>query len=69
METRMNNEIAVLRQGLTGQRPVDEAVLTSAAILSDRLEMLKRSSPLFEAVSFSPEVEAMMAQQLTAVAN
>ena len=69
METRMNNEIAVLRQGLTGQRLVDEAVLTSAAILSDRLEMLKQSSPLFEHVSFSPEVEAMMAQQLTAVAN
>ena len=69
METRMNNEIEMLRQGLTGQRPVDEAVLTSAAILSDRLEMLKRSSSLFEAVSFSPEVEAMMAQQLTAVAN
>ena len=69
METRMNNEIAVLRQGLTGQRPVDDAVLTSAAILSDRLEMLKRSSSLFDAVSFSPEVEAMMAQQLTAVAN
>ena len=69
METRMNNEIEMLRQGLTGQRPVDEAVLTSAAILSDRLEMLKQSSPLFEAVSFSPEVEAMMAEQLTAVAN
>ncbi len=69
METRMNNEIAVLRQGLTGQRPVDEAVLTSATILSDRLDMLKQSSPLFEAVSFSPEVEAMMAGQLTAAAN
>jgi len=69
METRMNNEIEMLRQGLTGQRPVDEAVLTSAAILSDRLEMLKRNSPMFEAVSFSPEVEAMMAGQLTAVAN
>ncbi len=69
METRMNNEIAVLRQGLTGQRPVDEAVLTSAAILSDRLDMLKQSSPLFEHVSFSPEVEAMMAGQLTAAAN
>lgn len=69
METRMNNEIEMLRQGLTGQRPVDDAVLTSAAILSDRLEMLKQSSSLFEAVSFSPEVEAMMAEQLTAVAN
>jgi hypothetical protein len=31
--------------------------------------MLKQSSPLFEAVSFSPEVEVMMAEQLTAVAN
>ena len=69
METRMNNEVEVLRQGLVGQRPVDEEVLTSAAVLGDRLEMLKRSSPLFEAVSFSPEVEAMMADQLTAVVN
>jgi hypothetical protein len=69
METRMKNEIEILRQGLIGQQPVDEAVLTSAAVLGDRLEMLKQSSPLFEAVSFSPDVEAMMAQQLTAVVN
>ena len=69
MKTRMNHEIEVLRQGLVGQRPVDEEVLTSAAVLSDRLEMLKRSNPLFAAVSFSPEVEAMMAEQLTAVVN
>ena len=69
METRMDNEIEVLRQGLVGQRQVDEEVLTSAAVLGDRLEMLKRSSSLFDAVSFSPEVEAMMAEQLTAVAN
>lgn len=69
METRTNNEIEMLRQGLVGQRPVDEEVLTSAAVLGDRLEMLKRNSPLFDAVSFSPEVEAMMAEQLTAVAN
>lgn len=69
MKTQMNNEIEMVRLGLTGQHPVDETVLTAAAILSDRLEMLKRSSPLFEAVSFSPDVEGMMAQQLTAVAN
>ena len=69
METRMKNEIEILRQGLIGQQPVDEAVLTTAAILGERLEMLKRSNPLFEAVSFSPDVEAMMAEQLTAVVN
>ena len=67
MKTR--NEIEVLRQGLAGQRPVDEEVMTSAAVLADRLEMLKRTSPLFEAISFSPEVETIMAQQMTAVAN
>ena len=37
METRMNNEIEILRQGVTGQQPVDESVLTSAAVLGERL--------------------------------
>ena len=69
METQMKNEIALLREALDSGQEADEAALTAAAILDDRLEMLKRTSPLFEAVSFSPEVEAMMAQQLTAVAN
>ena len=69
METQVKNEIALLREALDSGQEADEAALTAAAILDDRLEMLKRTSPLFEAVSFSPEVEAMMAQQLTAVAN
>ena len=67
MKTR--NEIEVLRQGLAGQRSVDEEFMASAAVLADRLEMLKRTSPLFEAVSFSPEVETIMAQHMTAVVN
>ena len=67
MKTR--NEIEVLRQGLDGQRSVDEEFMASAAVLADRLEMLKRTSPLFEAVSFSPEVETIMAQHMTAVVN
>ena len=41
METQMKNEIEILRQGLIGQQPVDDEVLTSAAVLGDRLEMLK----------------------------
>ena len=68
METQMKNEIEVLHQALVQQDGGEEA-MTAAAILNERLDMLKRTSPLFEAVSFSPEVEAMMAQQLTAVAN
>jgi len=69
MEMQMNNPTEVLRQGLNGQRPVDDAVLMSAAVLSDRLELLKRSSPMFEAISFSPEVEAMVEAQYAAAAN
>ncbi len=38
METRTNNEIEMLRQGLVGQRPVGEEVLTSAAGGGERLE-------------------------------
>ncbi len=69
MKARKNHEMEVLREGLAGQRPADELVLASAVVLSERLESLKRSSPLFEAVSFSPEVEAMMAEQLVAAAG
>ncbi|MHC5089171.1 MAG: hypothetical protein ACYSOT_06125 [Planctomycetota bacterium] len=68
METQMKSEFEVLRQALVQQDGGEEA-LTAAAILNERLDMLKRTSPLFEAVSFSPEVEAIMAEQLTAVAN
>ncbi|MHC4237406.1 MAG: hypothetical protein ACYSOF_08950 [Planctomycetota bacterium] len=68
METQMKSEFEVLRQALV-QQDGGEEVLTAAAILNERLDMLKRTSPLFEAVSFSPEVEAIMAEQLTAVAN
>ena len=68
MEARMNDEITIVRQGLAGQR-TDEAVIASAATLSERLDMLKRRSPLFDAVSLSPDVEAMMAEQVLAVAS
>ena len=69
MDAQTNNPVAVLRQGLTHQRPVDDTVLTSVAVLADRLEMLKRSSHLFDDVAFSSDVEAMMAEQLMAAVN
>ena len=68
METRMKSEIEVLRQALVKRDSREEAI-TAAAILNERLEMLKRTSSLFDAVSFSPEVEVMMAEQLTAMAS
>jgi hypothetical protein len=56
----MENPVAVLREGISGQRPMDDGVMTSAAVLADRLAQLKQQNPIFEAVSFSPDVEAMM---------
>ena len=37
---------------LSGTKSVDEGVLASVAILSDRLERLKNSSDLFAGVTF-----------------
>lgn len=60
MDSQRNNPVEVLRKGLMGSSSMNEEVLSSALLLADRLEALKRSSPLFEAISFSPEVEAMV---------
>ena len=64
MHNQLQEPIEVLRQGLGGQRLVDEDVVSSAVLLAEKLEHLKRTSPMFEAVSFSPDVEAMMAEHM-----
>jgi len=69
MQNQLHESIEVVRQGLSGQRLVDEDVVSSAVLLADRLSRLKMASPLFEAVSFSPDVEAMMAERMAAVTN
>ena len=60
MVRHSENPVAVLREGITGARPMDEDVVSSVAVLADRLQQLKRQNPIVEAVSFSPDVEAMM---------
>ena len=52
-------EIMEVSDCISGRRPVDESVLSSVAILSDRLERLKSSSSIFAGVSFSDDVEAL----------
>lgn len=69
MQTYNQEPVEVLRQGLSGQRLVDEDVLSSVVILSDKLGRLKTLSPMFEGVGFSPDIEAMMAANLTAAVN
>lgn len=52
-------ELVEVSDCISGRKPVDEGVLASVAILSDRLERLKSSSSLFAGVSFSSDVEAL----------
>ncbi len=42
---------------ISGVRPADEESLSSIAILSERLERLKRNSSIFSGISFSDEAE------------
>lgn len=64
---RMDRHCQVVKASLAGRRPVDEQTFMSVAVLSERLERLKRS-PLFAGVTFSPEVELLRQQAEVAVA-
>ena len=49
----------VVAENLDGRRTVDEQALASLAILSERLERLKRFDGIFQGVRFSPAVEKL----------
>ncbi len=69
MQTQMLEPAEVLRQGLTGQRPMDGDVVSSVAVLAEKLQTLKMTHPMFEAVCFSPDVESMLAAEVSSVMN
>lgn len=69
MQTQMLEPVEVLKQSLAGQRPMDGDVVSSVAVLAEKLQTLKMSDPMFDAVCFSPDVEAMMAADVSAVMN
>lgn len=69
MHDQMQEPVDVLKQQLNGQRLVDDEVISSAATLADKLARLKAHSPMFEAVCFSPDVEAMLAEHLAMTTN
>ena len=49
----------VVAENLDGRRTVDEQTLASLAILSERLERLKKFDGIFDGVRFSPAVEKL----------
>ncbi|HPY76592.1 MAG TPA: hypothetical protein PLQ45_02005 [Anaerohalosphaeraceae bacterium] len=49
--------IHLLQRTLQGTRAVDEYTHYNLGILEDRLEQLKRKSPLFQGICFSEDIE------------
>ena len=69
MHNQILEPIDVLSRRLHEQQPVDEEVITSVAVLADRLAALKAQHPIFESVGFSPDVEAVMTAHTAMTVN
>jgi len=62
--TRMEfDNLKVVAESLEGKRNVDEDTFASVAILSDKLERLRKISEKYCAVEFSPYVKNIMAKE------
>jgi hypothetical protein len=53
------DNLRIVNETLTGDRPVDEQTQAAVAILAERLQRLKQSSRLFAGIAFSPHVRKM----------
>ena len=51
-----SNHCRVVAGSLVGEREVDERTFASLAILSERLERLKKIDETFSGIEFSPDV-------------
>ena len=60
------NELETVSDTISGRTTITEETFCSAAILADRLESLREISPAFEAVTFSPDMEDLMACEMAA---
>jgi len=60
------NEVEAVSDTINGRTPLTDETFCSAAILADRLESIRKISPAFETVSFSPDMEALMACEMAA---
>jgi hypothetical protein len=69
MIMQIESPVQILQQRLAGPCAMDEAALSAAAVLAERLQQLKALSPMFAGVSFSPDVEALLTADLAAAVN
>lgn len=57
-----SNHCQVVRDSIVGERAIDEQTSASLAVLSERLEQLRKLDKVFSDVSFSSAVEKLKAQ-------
>ncbi len=50
----------ILRDCLNDERDVDQSTFSSLAILTERLEQLKRLDRIFDSVEFAPAVKKLL---------
>ena len=60
-----SNHCRIVAESLAGERKVDEQTFASLAILSERLERLKKLDEAFSGVAFSAAVEKLRSQKST----
>jgi hypothetical protein len=52
----------IIRESLTGARPVDEQTHAAVAILAERLERLQQSNSRFAEIGLSPQLKRLRQQ-------
>ncbi|MHC4575547.1 MAG: hypothetical protein ACYS76_15730 [Planctomycetota bacterium] len=62
------NHCRIVGESLKGERAVDEQTFASVAILSERLERLRKMDQVFEEVRFSPAVKKLLSRHRGVVA-
>ncbi len=58
-----SNHYRIVAKSLARERDVDEQTLASLAILTERLERLKKTNKSFSRVTFSPAVKKLQNQK------
>jgi hypothetical protein len=61
------NHCQVISNSLKEVHEIDDQTIASLCTLQERLDCLKRKSPLFADISFSPHVKVLMSHRETAV--
>lgn len=54
----------VVNESLSGTRAIDEDTFSSVAVLAERLERLKRTSSMFDNITFSPQAEELACREM-----